>query len=106
VALKVYGASDDLIEFEGDVHGEIGCYGTDDRDQGVLLMFSDATVLEVKYGKSDAAIWGITLLKKGRLFDRIDQCTDEDAEVHSDVARFNAGVSWVYAATGSWEKVK
>jgi len=58
---KVYGSSDDLIEVEGEVRGEVCSYGTDDRDQGVLLFFSDGTVLEVKYGKLDDAIWGITL---------------------------------------------
>ena len=45
---KCYGASDDLVEVEGDVNGEVGSYGTDDRDRGVLMIFSDGTLLEVK----------------------------------------------------------
>jgi hypothetical protein len=101
---KVYGASDDLIEFEGDFSGEVGCYGTDDNEHGVLVVLSDGTILEVKYGKNDDAIWGVKLVKKGKLFDRIDQCTSEDADPYSDVAHFRDGIKWAYAAK-EWEAV-
>jgi hypothetical protein len=102
---KVYGASDDLIEFEGDVYGEVGCYGTDDEEHGVLVMFSDGTILEVKYGKLDLGIWGITLLNMGTCFDHIAQCTDENAEIYSDIAYFRDGLKWAYASK-EWERVK
>lgn len=102
---RVHGASDDLIEFDGDFVGEVGCYGTDDADQGVLVFMSDGTQLEVKYGKGDAGIWGVVLVKRGELFDRIEQCTDEDARMHSDVAFFRAGITGAYAAK-EWERVK
>jgi hypothetical protein len=102
---QIYGASDDLIEFKGEFTGEVGCYGTDDEDHGVLVIVSDGTVLEVKYGKNGDAIWEVKLLKKGSLFIRIDQCTDEDADPYSDVAHFEAGVKWAYAAK-EWEKVR
>ncbi len=101
---KIYGASDDNIEFEGDFSGEVGCYGTDSKEKGVLVVVSDGTVLEVKYGKLDQGIWEVKLLKKGKLFDRIDLCVDEDSEYYSDVAHFKAGVKWAYAAT-EWEVV-
>jgi len=29
MATKIYGASDDLIEFEGDIDGEISCFDFD-----------------------------------------------------------------------------
>lgn len=103
---KVYGASDDLVEFDGDVSGEVSCYGTDDRDQGVLVMFSDATLLEVKYGKNGEGIWEVKLVKKGDLFERIDQCVDEDANPYSDVAYFKTGIKWAYCARDQWERVK
>ena len=106
MATQVYGCSDDLIEFDGDIGGEVGCYGTDDRDDGVLVMFSDGTVLEVKYGKNDRAIWGVRLVEKGSLFDRIDLCVDEDDAPYSDVARFRSGLKWAYAATKDWERVR
>ncbi len=101
---KIYGCSDDLIEFDGDVSGEIGKYGTDEDEHGVLLICNDGTILEVKYGKADMGIWGITLLNKGSLFDHIDLCTDEDADPYSDVAHFKDGLKWAYAAT-VWQKV-
>ena len=101
---KIYGESDDLIEARGDVRGEVGCYGTDDREHGVLLMFSDGTLLEVKYGKADMGIWGVTLIKAGELFEKIDQCNDEDADPYSDIAYFKDGLKWAYAAK-DWQKV-
>ena len=102
---KIYGDSDDLIEFEGDVSGEVGAYGTDDKEQGVLVMCSDGTVLEVKYGKNGEAIWEVKLRHKGAEFDRIELCTDENATIHSDVAHFHDGLRWAYAAK-QWERVK
>lgn len=53
---SVYGAGDDLIEFDGEFTGEHGCYGTDDREQGVLVVVSDGTILEVKYGKGGEGV--------------------------------------------------
>jgi len=102
---KIYGCSDDLIEFDGDVNGEVGCYGTDDRENGVLVVCSDGTLLEVKYGKAKRGIWGVKLLKEGASFLRIDPCTDEDADPCSDVAHFKDGLRWAYAAK-EWERVK
>ena len=103
---RVYGTSDDLIEVEGGkASGEVGCYGTDDRDDGVLLFFDDGTILEVKYGKNDEAIWGVTARKKGDAFDRIEQCDDPDAAIYSDQAFFKREMEWCYAAT-EWEKVR
>lgn len=92
MASKVYGASDDLIVFEGGCSGEVGCFGTDeDKDMGVLVAFSDGTVLAVKYGKPQGGIWSIAVLHEGALFDRLDVCSDEDADPYSDVAHFKAG---------------
>ena len=107
---KVYGASDDLIEFDGEFTGEVGCYGTDDREHGVLVIMSDGTMLEVKYGKGGRGIWAILLVKRGSLLDRVEQCSDEmaqrlqDANPHSDVAYFRNGITWAYAAT-EWQVV-
>lgn len=102
---RVYGASDDLIEFKGDVYGEVGCYGTDDREKGVLVVFSDGTMLEVKYCKNTPGVWGIGVLNKGTLFDRIEVCTDEDADPHSDQVFFKPGLKFAYAAEDGWYQV-
>lgn len=102
---KIYGASDDLIEFEGDIRGEVGCYKTDDDGRGALLICSDGTLLEVKYGKADLAIWQVSVVAKGSLFSEIEICDDEDAKIYSDVAIFADGLRWIYAAS-EWERVK
>ena len=105
MATKVYGESDDLIEFDGDVNGEIGNFGTDDSEHGELIILSDGTLLEAKYGKGDMAVWGITVIKKGSLFDYLEACADEDARPHSDIAYFKDGLKWAYGAS-EWEKVR
>ena len=106
MSTKVYGSSDDLIEFEGGICGEVCKYGTDDEgNQGVLLILSDGTILEAKYGKGGCGIWAVILIQQGTLFVRIDQCTDEEARPYSDVAHFRDGLKWAYAAK-EWEPVK
>lgn len=103
MSTKIYGASDDLVEIEGDIGAEHANFGTDDRDHGSLVILSDGTLLDVKYGKGDMAIWQIILIHRGILFDRIDQCDDEDAEIYSDIAYFKDGIKWAYFAR-DWEK--
>lgn len=105
MSTKVYGASDDLIEFEGDVKGEYGCYGTDNDERGVLLVCSDGTLLEVKYGKAGLGVWGVSVLVVGTLFDRIDLCMDEDAEIYSDIAYFKDGLKWAWASR-DWQRIR
>lgn len=92
----IYGASDDLVEMEGGYDGEAGCYNTSEESPCVVFV-SDGTVLSVIYAPADRAIWKIQLIEKGVLFNRIDLCTDEDAKPYSDVAHFDAGITWVYA---------
>jgi hypothetical protein len=105
MALRVYGASDDLIELEGDVNNEVACYGNTDTPQGVLLMFSDGTVLAVKYNGRTAGCWSVTLLEEGVRFKGIDRCDDANARPYSDVAHFHDGVKWCYSARQDWGKV-
>jgi hypothetical protein len=107
MATKVYGQSDDLIEFDGDVHGEVGHYDSREGDEaeGTLVAFSDGTLLQVRYGKAKQAIWQVTAIHKGTLFQRIDECHDEDAKPYSDIAHFGDGLKWAYAAK-EWERVK
>ncbi len=61
--------------------------------------------MEVKYGKDDKGIWAIRLIEKGLLFQSVDLCVDENAKPYSDVAHFEDGLKWVYAASDSWERV-
>jgi hypothetical protein len=104
VATKIYGASDDLIECEGDLYGECGAYSSEEGKK-FLVVLSDGTVLAVSYGKPTGGIWQIDLLSQGTLFEKIDVCTDEDAKPYSDIAHFKDGIKWGYVAK-EWEKVK
>lgn len=97
---EVYGASDDLIEVQGDLSEEFS-----GGEKPCLLIFSDGTVLTIKYGKEHLAVWAITLIEQGGLFGRIDFCTDEDAERYSDTAHFKDGLEWVYFVR-EWKYVK
>lgn len=100
----VHGRSDDLIEFEGEVTGEVNYIGEDD-DEGCLLAFDDGTLLAMKYCKPGLAVWGISVLRKGNLFDRIEVCNDSEAKVYSDVAYFRSGMTRAWAAK-EWEVVR
>lgn len=99
MATEVWGCSDDLIEFRGDVDGE--CGGGDDE---TLLVFSDGTILGVKYGKGPRGIWNINTVRKGDLLDRIDECDDDGADRYSDTAHFNDGLKWAIECS-NWNKV-
>ena len=53
--VKIYGASDDLVEIEGsDYEDEIGCYDSD-----VRIRFVDGTQIRIGYPKNGQAIWWI-----------------------------------------------
>lgn len=104
MATKVYGASDDLIEIDGDVRGEVGYYGSEEKG-GALVVCDDGTILEVKYGKGGQGIWQVSLIKAGALFDRIDQCDDPDAKIYSDIAHFKDGLKRAWCAT-EWEVMR
>jgi hypothetical protein len=101
---RIYGSSDDLIEFDGDVSGESGAYRQDEQPNA-LVVCSDGTVLMANYGKAHLAVWALTVLTAGALFAGIATCTDEDADPHSDIVTFQPGLKWAFVAK-SWERVK
>lgn len=89
--IKVYGASDDLVEIEGSKYrdDEIGCYNTD-----VKIEFVDGTVIQVHYGKDNdtKGIWAITVLNKGSAYQELLVCEDENARIYSDIFLIGAEV--------------
>lgn len=107
MATRIYGASDDLIEFDGDIDGEAGAtYRRDDDEGGDVVFCDDGTIARIRYGKDDnLAVWAITVIQKGRLFDRVDICTDEDADPYSDVLHLKDGAKRAWVAK-SVEAVK
>ncbi len=87
--LTVYGASDDLIEIEGDIRDEFGYYS----DDPATIVFSDGTVASIAYGADDKATWSIEIHERGTAECVLTKATDEDKD-YSD--RFTVeGVEWV-----------
>ena len=94
---KIYGASDDLIEIDGNISDEIDCYNNTNK----AIVFSDGTEAKITYDGN----WRVKLITKGDLFDRIvfgneedKQHTDVDAKGcsnYSDVLIMKEGIEWV-----------
>jgi len=83
--IKVYGASDDLVEVEGDKNweDEYGCY-----DKDVIIYFNDCTVLRMHY---DGA-WKATVENKGSSEYTITPLIDDD-DYYSDL--FEIHDTWI-----------
>jgi hypothetical protein len=93
VSVTVYGASDDLIEVEGDIDEEFNAISA--PENGHLLAFSDGTVLRIDY--SELGIWRITpVFRSGLGFDlTIVQAPEDDDSNYSDRATLNGDITWV-----------
>jgi hypothetical protein len=98
---KIYGVSDDLIEFEGDVNGEVNYIGKDPSET-CLIVCSDGTILECHYG--NFSIWRFELVTKGSLLIDIESCS-RDGDAYSDIVSFKDGLTRIYVAH-KWEEVK
>lgn len=86
--VKVYGASDDLVEIEGSSYweDEIGCY-----DKDVRIWFCDGTVIRIRY--ADGGIWRIEVEAQGTEKHRLDVCSGEDEDDYSDCFYINAEIT-------------
>lgn len=85
--LRIYGASDDLIEIEGDDNDEIGAY-----DTTKYLHFDTGHILKVWY--PDDGIWKVEMVRGGRGPCEIVTCNDPDADPYSDVATIAEATKW------------
>lgn len=90
--VKVYGQSDDLIELDGDLQDEIGCYGADDEN-GSLVAFSDGTVLRITYGANNEGFWRITRLVVGTA-EYTHTPGQDDVDDYSDVVTLEGDIKW------------
>ncbi len=100
---RVFGQSDDNIYSEGEVDGQYTSYALD--TDPTMLIASDGTIFTIVYGKGDLGIWAIIVIKKGSLFDKFVICTDEDADIYSDIIYFKKGIKFIYACS-EWEKIQ
>ena len=87
--VKVYGASDDLVEIENSKYkeDEIGCY-----DHDVRIRFLDGTVIRVGYPKEGLAIWWVEIEKQGTAEYKLTICDDEDARIYSDIFEIDSEI--------------
>ena len=95
-ALKIYGASDDLIEIEGDIREEFYCQSGDES----LLAIADGTLLRIAYDND--GVWRITPVVLGLARVEILQAPANDDTNYSDVATVTTSfdtLAWVAFAS-------
>lgn len=97
--VRVYGASDDLIEVEGDIFEEWG----HSNEHPALLAFSDGTLLELRYDED--GLWRITRLAEGTAtFTNVPGNPTDDV---CDVATLVGDLRWCIKGTDrAWAKKK
>lgn len=102
---KIYGASDDLLEFDGEIYGEIGYYDSSKED-AILVKVSDGTEFSAYYNES--GLWKIELTVKGTHFESLTEATDPDSDNYSDVLILMSGpLTAKYKTRGvSWKTVR
>jgi hypothetical protein len=93
MAITIYGASDDLIEVDGDISEEFPWqkrgYG---QPSGDLLAFSDGTILRIEF--TDSGVWRITPVVRGAADLTIEQAPEGDEDNYTDKATLSGAV-WV-----------
>jgi hypothetical protein len=82
----ITGASDDLIEIEGELCEEFNAYNCSDG----TMAFSDGTLLDVEYDND--GIWRFRVKYKGSLYDRkVEGSVSDDT---NDEIYFKPGLKW------------
>lgn len=95
--VKIYGASDGLIEVVGALNEEFNAYGAD--EEPVLLAFSDGTVLRVTYGENNEAFWRISWIAFGTAEYEHIPATDEASD-YSDRVTLRGEFAWCVCGKG------
>ena len=94
----IYGASDDLVEIEGDINAEYNYY---DEPYTQYLAFSDGTVLSIYY--SNKGIWQIRQVVMGTAKYSKEEITEhtEDDDAYSDIVTLESdNLQWVIFGCG------
>lgn len=87
MSTKITGASDDLVELDGDLDEEFNWFADDDER---YLGFSDGTILGVRYDED--ALWRFSVKVKGDLYDKKIEGNVEDDKC--DEVHFEDGLKW------------
>lgn len=94
---KIYGASDDLIEIEGAIEDEHGCF---DHKKPISITASDGTKATIFYDGE----WKINVLFAGpKYLSKIDSVGDDGKHIgeekgftpYSDILILDNGIEWV-----------
>jgi hypothetical protein len=88
MAITVYGASDDLIEIEGDIREE---FHPGDESAPTYLAFSTGAALSIRY--TDEGIWRVTPVSSHGL--SIEQAPADDDANYTDRAHIEGDIKWV-----------
>lgn len=89
----ITGASDDLIEIDGDLSEE---FDANDCEDGTMAL-SDGTLLGVEYDED--GIWRFRVIVKGSLYDhKVEGCVNEGDDGTNDEVHFNQGLLWAVFA--------
>lgn len=103
---KIYGASDDLIEIEGEISDEHGCYG---HTKPISISASDGTKASIYYGGE----WKIHVFFAGNKYLKtIDSVGDngkhigdeKDCFSYSDILIFEDGLEWIKIGRKTFKK--
>lgn len=88
MSVKMYGFSDDLIEFEGDIDDE--AYAVEPDNGPTYLSFSDGTVIKVVYDGT----WKFSLEVQGAgRYELTYEAPDENC--YSDKVTLHGDIKWV-----------
>ncbi len=88
MAITIYGASDDLIEIEGDVRKEFSHSSED-----AYLGCSDGTLLRVAY--TEDGTWRITPVHLGSSKYEKKEAVSADSDEYSDRVTLTGEIKWV-----------
>jgi hypothetical protein len=91
--VEIYGASDDLIEVDGDLNEEF-----DGGGDIQYLAFSDGTLLSVEYDSD--VMWRINRLVEGVATYSKKEATDPDEDYTDRVTLESASLKWVVCGSG------
>ena len=100
--ITIYGASDDLVEVEGDISEEFtydSRDGDDEEPGGAYLAVSDGTLLRIVYGGKGGGLWRITPIKRGSATYEKREATDEDRDYSDRVTLEGDAIKWIAFAT-------
>lgn len=94
---KIYGASDDLIEIEGQITDEVDCYN---HQKPIKITASDGTIASIFYNgewKLNVKFAGVKYL---HLVDSVGDDNEHEGVAlgctsYSDVLIFDEGIEWV-----------